>query len=135
MVDTPNLGITHVEELGDGKEVVVDDGLDELDIAMNDLHDENLTAGGTITIATADFQQHHVFRMTGTPGAGVTVDIPDDSDGRNRFFGFWNACGQTVTLDTVTGISSTATIAFLDNETANVLMFGRELKVIGTKAT
>ena len=134
MVDTPNLGITHVVLLGSGKATVVDDALDENDQSNNDHHQESLTAGGTITIATLDFQRHVVFEMTGSPGAGVNVDIPDDSDGRSRFFGFWNNCGQTVTLDTVTGFSSTSTIVFLDTESANVLMFGRELKVIGSKA-
>ncbi len=132
MVTTPNLGITHVEESDDKKEVPMNAGLDRLDRSTNDPIDINTDAGGSIVVAAADFLDNYHFRFTGDGNsAGFTIIFPDG----NRAFTVENATSpaQTATLETDSGSAVNPTVA--GGESAAIVEHGIELVLISSTTT
>ena len=87
------------------------------------------TAGGTLNLDTpqANLDQYlasGLIRLTGSPGAGYTIILPD-GDKRTAFE---NASGQTATFDTVTGATPTQTL--LDTILKQYHVRGIEISVV-----
>lgn len=129
MTTSDNLAITHLEAKQVDPETPVNAAIDRLDLSNNDTVDVVTTAGGTITLTSAEKLDNLLIRLTGTPAGAYNIDIPDG----NRCLHFENASGQTATLDTVTGAGST--IALADNETMVVDVRGTDLTQIGATGT
>ena len=112
----PNLG-GHTDggtitEGQDDKEVTSNDLDALLDNSVNDPEDFNVTAGGTFNLDTPQanldiYLGNGLIRLTGTPGAAVTIIVPDG----DRRIAFENVSGQAATIDTVTGATPTVSIA------------------------
>jgi hypothetical protein len=104
MVDTANLGITHLTTGQVNKEASINTAFDRLDVSNNDTVDVSVAAGGTIALPDADRLDNILIRCTGAPGSAVTLDVPDG----NRALHFESAIttAQTITIDTVSGVSS-----------------------------
>ena len=67
MVTTPNLAITHLEPNQGEPEVPVNAALDTLDRSEND--DLPITITGDRTLTAAEFNNNHIFILSGTPSA------------------------------------------------------------------
>jgi len=98
MVDTPNLGITHITQGQAGKEVTANEAFDELDQAGQDTVDIVTTAGGTIVVTALEYTRNNVLKLTGTPAANFTLEIPNTK----RRFVVQNASGKIATVQTAT---------------------------------
>ena len=75
-----------------------------LDNAQNQPTTLDVTAGGTFNLGTPQdnldqYLESSLIRITGSPASAVVVKVPDG----NKKIAFENACGQTATIDTVTG--------------------------------
>lgn len=111
----PNLG-GHtdggtISEGQDDKEVTSNNLDALLDNSVNNPADFNVTAGGTFNLNTPQgnldiYLGNGLIRLTGTPGAGVTIIVPDG----DRRIAFENVSGQAATIDTVTGASLPAAL-------------------------
>lgn len=128
MADTANLAITLLTTGQVGKEASINAGFTRLDESNNDTVDVDVSAGGTITLTSAQKLDNMLIRLTGSPAGAFTVDIPDG----NRSLAFQNVSGQTATIDTVTG---TTTISLSDTETAFIFVRGTALTLVGEKGT
>ncbi len=89
----------------------------------------SVTAGGTLNLNTpaANLDQYlesGLIRLTGSPGAGYTLILPD-GDKRTAFE---NVSGQTATIDTVTGATPTQTL--LDTILKTYHVRGIEISVV-----
>ncbi len=112
----PNLG-GHTDggtitEGQDDKEVTSNNLDALLDNSMNSSADFVVTAGGTLNLNTPQgnldiYLANGLIRLTGTPGAPVTIIVPDG----DRRIAFENQCGQGAVIDTVTGASTPINIA------------------------
>jgi hypothetical protein len=94
--------------------------------ALNTVHATkaiDVAAGGTITVADADMDAGGILKLINDPGGVFTVDLPDG----DRRVVVWNASGggDTATLDTVTG--STTTVAIADGEIWELILDGVEI--------
>lgn len=104
----PNLG-GHtdggtISEGQDDKEVTSNDLDALLDNSVNSPADFVVTAGGTFNLDTPQgnldiYLGNGLIRLTGSPGAGTTIIVPDG----DRRISFENASGQVATIDTVSG--------------------------------
>ena len=108
------------------------DGL--LDNAQNQPTALDVTAGGTFNLNTpqANLDQYlesSLVRITGSPAGAVTVKVPDG----NKRIAFENACGQTATVDTVTGATPVVTISAGATKTLQVR--GIEITITADDAT
>ncbi len=83
--------------------------------------DIDCTAGGTIVLTVDEQLANRHIRLTGTPGAGFTLEIAD-GDGT---FSFENTTAQTATLDTNSG--ATPPITLLTLEIAEIQVRGIEM--------
>ncbi len=75
-----------------------------LDNAQNQPTTLDVTAGGTFNLDTPQdnldqYLESSLIRIIGTPAGAVIVKVPDG----NKKVAFENACGQTATIDTMTG--------------------------------
>ncbi len=86
----------------------------------------NVTAGGTIVLTVEQRLSNALIRLTGTPGAGFTIEVADG----NRRLVFENVSGQTATIDTTTG--ATPTEAIPTGETRIIFINGIEVRVTGS---
>lgn len=96
-----------------------------LETSENQSINIDTTAGGTITLTTNQHLENGLIRLTGSPGSGFTIDIPDG----DRRLTFENQSGQTATIDTVTG--ATPTISLPTGETRTIHVVGIELSITG----
>lgn len=129
MVDTPNLGIIHIEQSQSQKEVTANEGLDELDQATQDTVDIDCSAGGTVTVSFDDFRLNQLLHLTGSPAAAFTLMIPT----KKRKFTVHNESGGTATLDT--GVSGgTLTVDVLDGDVAELYSDGTDVILVATSA-
>lgn len=94
---SPNLVITHVAASQNQKEVTINDAVDALDRAGNDVVDIDCSAGNT-AVSAADYRRHFLLRLTGTPGADFTLTLPDGK----RVAAIHNTTSRSVTLRTTT---------------------------------
>ncbi len=133
----PNLG-DHADggtitEGQDTKEDTSNDLDSLLDNAMNNPTDFVTTAGGTLNFNTPQgnldqFLESGLIRLTGTPGAGYTIILPDG----NKRIAFQNVSGQTATLDTVTG--ATPPVVLVDTAVKTIHVRGIEITIIADDA-
>jgi hypothetical protein len=94
-----------------------------LDLNANESVDVDCTAGGTIVLTVAQREPVYLARLTGTPGAGFTVEFADG----NKQVTIENASGQTATIETATGAASPPTV--LDGDTAILQVRGTDISV------
>lgn len=97
-----------------------------LDESQNASVDVDVSAGGTIVLTTNQQLGAGFIRLTGSPGAGFTIELADG----DRFLEFENVSGQTATIDTNTGAASPPTIA--DGDTKTIHERGIEITVIAS---
>ena len=132
MVDTPNLGITHITTAQKTKEATANTAFDTLDDAHNTRFDTVVTAAGPFTISEANYQNNGFFTFSGTPGASRTIEFPDNSDGRDRIIAVQNDSDDNLVFDTVTGVSATTVITMTTtNKSCLIAVWGREVSRIG----
>ena len=123
-----------ITEGQDDKEVT-SNALDALlDNSVSSSADFNVTAGGTFNLDTPQgnldiYLANGLIRLTGTPGAAVTIIIPD---GDIRV-AFENVSGQSATIDTVTGAASPVSIPTGTAKTIHVR--GIEITIIADDAS
>ncbi len=99
-------------------------------LAKNQNADINVdcTAGGTIVLSVIDvaLQDENIhLRLTGTPGAGYTIEFADG----NKQIMIENQSGQTATIETTTGAASPPTV--LNGATAVFQIRGTDISTIG----
>ena len=92
------------------------------------------TAGGTLSLATpqANLDQYldsGLIRLTGSPAAPFTLDVPDG----DRRIAFRNESGQAATIDTVSGATPTAVIP--DGTTKTLQIYRVENTILADDAT
>ena len=75
-MSTPNLAIAHIQASQDQKEVTANAAFDALDLAMTESGLLDVSAGGIITVPSAQALGLVRLVLTGAPGAGVTVAFP-----------------------------------------------------------
>ncbi len=134
----PNLG-AHTDggllTVGQGTKEATSNNLDDLlDNSSNKTSAFVTTAGGALSLATpqANLDQYlesGLIRLTGTPAAPYTVDVPDG----DKRIAFENASGQTVTIDTVTGAASPVTLT--DGATKIIHIRGIEITIAADDST
>lgn len=128
MTDTPNLGITHIEQSQSQKEVTANEAFDELDQATQDTVDIDCSAGGTITVSFDDFRLNQRLHLTGTPAGAFTLAIPT----KKRKFLVHNESGQTATVDT--GVSGgTLTVDVADTDIAELYSDGTDVILVAAR--
>lgn len=129
MATSPNLGLTHIEQAQSQKEVTANEAVDGLDYAMNDTVDVACGAGGTITVALADFTANHRLRLTGSPAAAFTLNLP----GTKRAFSVSNQSGKAATVQT--GVSGgNMTVIVGPGERASLYSNGVDVTLEGSSA-
>lgn len=67
----------------------------------------DVTAGGTFVLSTTNRYAKKLIRLTGSPGAGFTIEMADG----NKQMEFENVSGQTATIDSTTGATPPVTVA------------------------
>lgn len=97
MAESPNLAIDHVAASQNQKEVTINDAIDRLDNAYNAFTSIDMTSDVTLTVDA--FTSSFLFKLTGTPTATVTLNIPAN----RRMFGLQNTTGQSVIVQVVGG--------------------------------
>ena len=102
MPDTPNLAITHVDPSQSDKTVTLNAGFDELDEAIAGLTSKDCSAGGTITLATAEWR-NMVLKLTGAPSGAYNVVVPNGP----KLYMVRNSSGQDATIKTAAGTGIT----------------------------
>lgn len=94
---SPNLAIGHVAASQNQKEVTINNAIDALDKAGNDAVDIDCSVGDTVVTA-ADYRQHFLLRLTGSPAAAFTLTVPDGK----RVTAIHNTTSRSATLRTTT---------------------------------
>lgn len=128
MVTDPFLNWTHVESSQLDKEATINAIGTAISAATQGVVDVVCTAGGTIVVSQAVYDANHTFRLTGTPGAGFTLQLPDGE----RHITVINASGQTATVDTTTGGT---TVSALDGNAYTIQSLGTDLVAVSSNAT
>lgn len=109
-----------------GRAAISNDKSAGLDRAMNGDATVDLTAGGTIALTDEQTQENGTLEFIGTPGAGVTVTMPDLN---KRFLRLLNNCGQTVTVENST-TDAGSPIIMLDAKAALAQYTGTDFKTL-----
>jgi hypothetical protein len=78
---SPIIGVHHIEESQDDKEVTANEHLDELEGALQDFHTEDCAGSSNVTIATADASLHQFFDLTGLLTGNIDVIVPANDAG------------------------------------------------------
>lgn len=99
MPESPNLGITHLEQNADTPHVVVNDAIDALDNAFNNRQTLTATTGGSptetnVTVTEAQFTGSVFLDVGGSPTTTVRLIVPDTE----RLYAVRNNTGQTMTI-------------------------------------
>lgn len=123
MPDTPNLAITHVDPAQSNKTATLNEGFDELDEAIAGLTTKDCSAGGTITLLTAEWR-NLVLKLGGTPAAGFNVVVPDGP----KLYVIINGSGKTAIVKTSGGTG----IAVPDANTQVLYADGTNVVAINT---
>ncbi len=103
---TPNLGLTEVGLTQNNKVTTLDTMAEGFDEAIAGTYSQNVTAGGTFTLASlTDSNGQPAWmnvrqKLTGSPGAGINLVVPLSNP---RFYIVDNQCGQNVTIKGTTG--------------------------------
>lgn len=83
------------------------DANQDIEDAIAGVFDIDVSAGGTIAPSLADFRDSRVLRLTGSPGAGFTLQLPNVQ----REFAVWNVSGQTATVQQSASPGTTVNVA------------------------
>lgn len=102
-----NLAIPDVATAQVNKEATINDQVNRLDKAITDTFVKDCSAGGTITITLAEFRSARRFKLTGSPAAGFTFELPDVE----REFLLHNTTGQTATVRQTSTPGTTQAVA------------------------
>jgi hypothetical protein len=116
MSDNQNLG--SVPDAVADIETAITDVLRDIDAAMSDDLTVVTTAGGTITLTEAQVTRAAVVKLTGTPAAAYTVDVPATHAlpaTLKKYIGFINTSGQTATVQIVGGAGLSVDVVNGDN--------------------
>lgn len=117
MSDNQNLGV--VPDAVADIESAITDILRAVDAAMSDDLTVDTTAGGTFTLTEAQVTRMGVLRLIGTPGAGITIDIPATHSlpaTLKKFFAAINTSGQTATVQVVGGGGASVAVLTATNK-------------------
>lgn len=76
-MSSPNLEIPHIAAAQNQKEVTANSAFDLLDLRITATSDIDVTAGGSFTVTLEVARQSMRIRLTGTPGAAFTVELPE----------------------------------------------------------
>ena len=102
----PISGLTELTQNLPGNYVNVNDVATAAENMNHAVFEIDVALGGTITVTAVDDRKGGMFKFTGAPAGAFTVDFPDG----DRKRAFWNESGQTATIDTVTGSTTTVTV-------------------------
>jgi hypothetical protein len=91
----------------------------------NDVIDVDCTAGGTIVLTVTQRYAAQLVRLTGTPGAGFTIEMADG----NKQMEFENATSQTATIESATGAASPPSVT--SGTTVLLQLRGTDFTVLG----
>lgn len=111
-------------------ETAITDIVRGIDAAMSDDLTVVTTAGGTFTLTAAEVTRMGVLKLTGSPGAGITIDIPATHGlpaTLKKFFAVINTSGQIATVQVVGGGGASVAVAVAANKilyTDGVDIFG-----------
>ncbi len=123
-------------DLAEGQDTKEDTANKRDDLIVNSLHnsqDLNVAAGGTFDLSTPQgdldfYLSSGLIRLTGSAASAVTIIVPDG----DKSTAFSNACGQSVTIDTVTG--ATPTVGIADGVAKTVNVRGIEIEIVADDA-
>lgn len=102
---TPHLGIAHVAPTQANKTITLNDSADALDNAMNEI--ESIAVSGTVNVTASQFTGAGVIRLTGTPGAPFTVNVP----ATKRKFTVHNLADDVATIQVTGGGGDSVEVA------------------------
>ncbi len=102
MAVDPILGWTLIAESEDEPYVRANEIGERITKATQQDINIDCTAGGTIVVTAVQFEENVHLELSGTPGAGFTLEVPDG----DRQYVVENGTGQAATVDTVTGAAS-----------------------------
>lgn len=121
---SPNLKIAHVAANQNQKEVTVNDAINALDRAMTATSVLDCTAGGAISVTTAQARGSVRLELAGAPAAAFTLTLPDVP----RLLVLSNGTEQTATVGNATG----ATIDIEDGATVLIVSTGTGVLLVGS---
>ena len=99
MPTSPDLAITHVDPAQSSKATTVNAAIDSLDQAIAGDLELDCSAGGTITLTSAQWI-NMVLHLTGAPGGAFNLVVPAAN---KKLYLVDNASGQTATVKTASG--------------------------------
>ena len=123
MVDTPNLEITEVAAGQNQKEVTINNAINDLEVALTDTVDINVTAGD-VTVTDAEGHENIFLNVINATAAVRIVTVPQFK----RLFVVHSDTGNTqnVTVKrgttSITGLTSNQSRIFYTDGTANGLI-------------
>ena len=97
MAESPFIKAVHLVAAVFNKHIVLNTSLDKMD--NNGFVDIDVSAGGTIVVTAAQFEENFVLRLITNPAGAFTLQVPDGG----RVFAVDNTTTQTCTVDTTTG--------------------------------
>ncbi len=128
MSDNQNLG--SIPDTVADIETAITDIVRDIDAAMSDDLTVVTTSGGTFTLTATEVTRMGALKLTGSPGAGITIDIPATHDlpaTLKKFFAVINTSGQIATVQVVGGGGASVAVAVASNQllyTDGVDIFG-----------
>lgn len=125
-MSSPNLAFPHIAAGQNSKEVTHNEFVDRVDSLFASSLDVDCTAGGTVVVLMSEFQDHAIFRLTGTPAAAFTVELP----ALTRQLVIENVSGQTATIRSQTGAGNTVDMSNADRAHLIALATGEEVQRI-----
>ena len=103
-MSTPNLAIAHIQASQDQKEVTANAAFDTLDLALTATLAVDCSAGGTITVPSADLRRHVRLVLKGSSGEEFTLELADVP----RLLAVRNDTGAEATLTNTAGTEAVA---------------------------
>ncbi len=106
MAVDPILGWTLISESEDDPFTRSNEADERITKATQQHIDIDCTAGGTIVVSSTNFLENCHMTLSGSPGAGFTLEVPDG----DKKYAIDNTSGQGATVDTLTGAASPITL-------------------------
>lgn len=114
---------THIDPNQLTPSVTANEADDAQDAAANAPINIDVSAGGTITLTTAQWASGFRFRLVGAPGGAFTLEVPSGTDTAGVAM-FWNSSGQTATIQTENQPSPSTTVSMADGDSAFIYSDG-----------
>ena len=105
---TANLQIAQFTANQNQKEVTNGQAIQQIDDVLTKTLDVTVTAGGVITLSSANFRNYRRFRLVGTPAGAFTFELPASIF---RDFVVRNESGQSATIRQTNAPGATALLA------------------------